>query len=428
MATRFYLPSTGAADVSPAYTHQATWNDSAGGDRLKCVTTKISSAMASKTVASAIAAGQRCLWRQYVSAPINAQTIAVGTIKGTVRVLESAINDNVDNISCKVIVVSRDGGTYRGAIWNLGEGVAVLEFATSLTNRRVADGDATLAVTAQQGDRIVIELGYRTSTTGTSISASGNFGDDSATDCADDQTGTAANNPFVELSGNITFEAPLLYLRNATPPEAPSAGEKSAVLPVGTTPNTGPPDYSLSLTIGASALYSGVNTSATTAHQDVYVRRFSSPRLAAQTIAAGQWAYGFNLYAANTAANAFTVLSLYVWRPSTQTVVGYIYDSDTTLGTEWTTSFLGDVATFNGSAVTTIGDDVLVLEAWAHAVQDDAVSRGIQVNFNGAVAVSQGTANDGSWLAPVQTLTWGDPFVAFTRYNRTPLLAPILAQ
>jgi hypothetical protein len=205
-ATRFYLPSTGAAAVSPAFTHQATWDAVDNVDRLRCVTTKISSSMTSKTEGKATTV-DRQLVRQYVSDPINAQTISAGTVKGTVRVLESAANDNLDNISVKIVVVSRDGSTLTGTILNLGEYVGVNEFATSLTNRRVADGDTTTSVTANQGDRIVIELGFRNSATGTSVSGDMNFGDNSATDLGDNETGTAADNPFVELSNTITFEA-----------------------------------------------------------------------------------------------------------------------------------------------------------------------------------------------------------------------------
>ncbi len=76
MPTRFYLPSTGAAAVSPSY---AAWADTGqAGSRLKAVTTKISSAMAGVYVAS-VAGGERTLIRQYVSDPIPAQTIT-GTV------------------------------------------------------------------------------------------------------------------------------------------------------------------------------------------------------------------------------------------------------------------------------------------------------------------------------------------------------------
>ena len=76
-----------------------------------------------------------------------------------------------------------------------------------MTARRIADGDATGAVTALAGDRIVVEIGFSNTTGGTSITGTLNFGDDSATDLGDNETDTAANNPFVEFSTEIIFEA-----------------------------------------------------------------------------------------------------------------------------------------------------------------------------------------------------------------------------
>jgi hypothetical protein len=211
MATRLYLPSSGAAAVNPPFTLQASWDQTGSADRLRMVTTKSATAMTSLTQASTITSNQRQLVRQYVSDPIAGQVLAVGTIKGTIRVAESATNDNINAVASKVLVVSNDGQTLRGAISNLSHTlVSVNEWATvavGLTNRRVADGDATSAVTSQEGDRIVIELGYSTTVGGSSISGNMNFGDDAASDCADDEAGTAANNPFVELSITVEFLA-----------------------------------------------------------------------------------------------------------------------------------------------------------------------------------------------------------------------------
>ena len=203
MATRFYLPSSGAAAVNPGF---AAWDETASADRIRCVTTKSSTAMVSKTVAKGTGA-TRALVRQYVSDPIEAQTIAAGTIKGQIRALESATNDNLDLVPICVKVYSNDGSTLRGTILALGDYVAVLEFGTALTNRKIADGDATSSVVASDGDRIVIELGHKNSTVGTSVSGDLNFGDNSATDLLENTTDTAANNPWVELSVTITFKA-----------------------------------------------------------------------------------------------------------------------------------------------------------------------------------------------------------------------------
>lgn len=207
--TRFYLPSSGAADVSPPFTLQSTWDDVDGADRLETVTTRINSAMTSKAEAKANTANTRALLRQYVSNPLGAQTIAsTTTVKGTIRVLESAANDNIDKVSLKLLVVSNDGQTLRCTLLAKGDYGPTNEWATALTNRRIADGDtisAACSVTA--GDRVVIEIGFNNTLAGTSITGTGNFGDNSASDLADNETGTAADNPFVELSQTLTFQA-----------------------------------------------------------------------------------------------------------------------------------------------------------------------------------------------------------------------------
>lgn len=220
MATRFYLPSTGAADVTPLT--PAGWSETTGFDILNCVTTRISSAMTNKQrVTGLTAAGTRCCLRQYISAPIAAQSIS-GTIKGTVRALESAANDNINVVSSHIWVSSYDGLINRGDLLVIGDYGPVAEFNTSLRAKRIADGDSVSTVVALGGDRIIIELGYGSTVGGTSISGSLNFGDDSATDLGDNETDTAANNPFVEFSQTLLFHAGFVKMENYYSVKVPS--------------------------------------------------------------------------------------------------------------------------------------------------------------------------------------------------------------
>ena len=77
-ATRFYFPNTGAAPLSPAF---GAWNSTtATVDRIALVSTKIGSTMTTKGPSSAGTNGQYMLMRQYVGAPLDAQTIS-GNIK-----------------------------------------------------------------------------------------------------------------------------------------------------------------------------------------------------------------------------------------------------------------------------------------------------------------------------------------------------------
>lgn len=159
-----------------------------------------------------------------------------------------------------------------------------------------------------------------------------------------------------------------LYLHNATPSNPPTTGEKSTALPAGTFQDGSSFAKALRSYKGSAAANRGQNALNQTTHQDCFLLRNTSEALAAQTFGSGTWTIGWGSKEASANANAFLVISLYVWRPSNSSVVGYIYDSDTALGAEWTTNANPDwqTATFAGSNVTCQKDDVLVLEIWAH--------------------------------------------------------------
>jgi len=96
-----------------------------------------------------------------------------------------------------------------------------------------------------------------------------------------------------------------------------------------------------------------------------------------------------------------------VWRPSTSSVVGFIYDSDTTLGVEWGTTEDGQVLSPTGSAVTVLAGDVLVISFWRHAAQGMAVAYTQTLYFDGATDVTDATTTDAaSYLETPQVLTF----------------------
>ena len=197
-ATRFYLPSTGAAAVSPAF--DAAWEETSDADRLAMVTTRISSAMTDKTVNSLLAA-QDALVRQYVSAGLAAQTINAD-VRIYARVSEALVTVNAfSRIVLKV--VSSDGSSVRGTLLAFGDYSTGAEWNTSLRNKSFADNDPPASVTTLDGDRLVLEIGFNHAAV--ISSAAINFGDDSATDLAEDETTTDANNPWLEIAQTITF-------------------------------------------------------------------------------------------------------------------------------------------------------------------------------------------------------------------------------
>lgn len=213
MATRFYLPSSGAADISPAF--DAAWDVTTNADRLAAVTTRISSAMTNKAgVGDASVAEQ--LLRQYISAPLEAQTIS-GTVKGVMRMASNVVNIGMGALAVRIAKCAGDGSgvtqilamTYSS---ESGSAAPPGTEGTTLENRRIETGangfTPSLTSTAvDAGDRLIIELGYKDNTTNTGRHCIISFGDDSATDLPEDETTTTADNPWVEFSMDIAFLA-----------------------------------------------------------------------------------------------------------------------------------------------------------------------------------------------------------------------------
>jgi len=219
--TRFYFPSSGAAAVNPKYglnSGGVFWNDTASSDgRYKMVTSKISSSMvAHQDTTLAGAAAEFILFSQYVSDPLEWQMIS-GTFKGQIRARESNAAANA-TLCINIYIVSSTGSTFLGNIIDGPDGAPdatttppeFFSSATVWTNRRFANiaEESLMTVTnviVQQGDRIVVEFGFREVTTNATRAIDIIVGDNSASDLAENQTTTAANNPWLEFSQTLTF-------------------------------------------------------------------------------------------------------------------------------------------------------------------------------------------------------------------------------
>lgn len=217
MATRFYFPSTGTADVSPAF--DAEWNDSSSVTRRPLNRTKGTSAFleVSDTETSALNTWD-ILLGQFVSAPLQAQTLT-GTFSCVIRARESAAGVNARS-QMVVKVVSNDGATVRGTLFpadttttNVNEWV-VTTTATAVRNAFFPKGTASQAFTSlaiQAGDRLVVEVGARTVNTATTagFTAAMRFGEAAASDLTADETGVVEGNPWIEFSSTLLFQADL---------------------------------------------------------------------------------------------------------------------------------------------------------------------------------------------------------------------------
>lgn len=215
MSTRFYFQNTVAppAHIAPGF--DSTWTAGAGStDRRMCWTWKTGTAMATKNPVGTAANPEFICNRQYISEPLQTQTIS-GTIKGQIRCIESAIGKNA-TVAIGIRVLAEDGsirGTLLSPAASDNTAATPPEMATSLTNRSFNDSAESASISlssldVKTGDRLIIEVGYRDAGTSTTQTAGSSFGDNSATDLPEDNTTTAANNPWVEFSQTLVFLLP----------------------------------------------------------------------------------------------------------------------------------------------------------------------------------------------------------------------------
>jgi hypothetical protein len=208
MATRVYLPSSGAAPVTPS-----TWNFA---NQINPLTfagslTKTSSTMTTKTEATGTTSPTARAMLRYVIGPLEAQTIA-GTVSGQIRGVESNAGANASPaLAVKII---QPGGADRATLLaqTAGDSAAVgVEFVSgaTLTNARFLSStevNPTLtSQSAQRGDYLVIEIGFRSATT-TSRNISLRYGDTGGTDLTAGNTAETTDLvPWIEFSQTLRF-------------------------------------------------------------------------------------------------------------------------------------------------------------------------------------------------------------------------------
>ncbi len=191
----------------------------------------------------------------------------------------------------------------------------------------------------------------------------------------------------------------------------PSA-EQSASFPWGTNVTTyvnGPRYLALApaaVTPVVTALV-GWNSLAQTARQSAFIGHLHY-RLGAQTIPAGTWSFAAAVTESNAAANSFYGLSIYVWRPSTSSVVGTIYDSQVQVGTEWPATTLSSLGSVSGASVTTQNGDTLIVEFWQTSTQAMGTAYLQQWRFDASSANTDFSANGqnglNAWIDAPETL------------------------
>lgn len=222
MATRFYFYPDYAGAAQPSV---ATWgalgtavNVAAGNNRANvCATRKHfrANVVRGQNYNNALA-GINYLMFQYVSPPIAAITIA-GTVKGQVLARQSTANANVCT-QFRIYVVSNDGATVRGVLLDFDNSALTNEFPivpAQIQNRKIprgytGSGTAMSPVNALTGDRIVIDVGFRTTPPDNgAYTVDMYMGAPTINDLPEDETTNDASgqnfNSWVEISDTLVF-------------------------------------------------------------------------------------------------------------------------------------------------------------------------------------------------------------------------------
>lgn len=183
------------------------------------------------------------------------------------------------------------------------------------------------------------------------------------------------------------------YFRNTQTNTHPTSGEKSTTEPVAaSTFGLTPTDRDLSATKGASGTTQVTACNNTASAQNGCLGRWSSVPLAAGTYGSGTWTLAIQSIESNAGADAkFVLASIYFWRPSNNTVVGFVSDSNTQVGVEFgnnTTARYGQVLSITGANVTISNGDLLVIEVWTGFTQAMGTAANLTVCYDGTTDVT----------------------------------------
>lgn len=207
MATRFYFAYGEATALDLGGVVGAQWEQDKTTNTKELWNNKSSSSIGVSTEADFIPVGTGtnpndvCV-AQFMSEPLDAQTIS-GSITGCIRVDESNLGANARSQVGVYVVDS--GGSLVATLYNGETGGHSNEFPLGPTGRAFPRSSQALSSYAcAAGDRLVVEIGARLSTTNTTYGIGFWLGVDSSAGDAIDGDNTALN-PWIEFTDDITF-------------------------------------------------------------------------------------------------------------------------------------------------------------------------------------------------------------------------------
>ena len=178
------------------------------------------------------------------------------------------------------------------------------------------------------------------------------------------------------------------------------------------------PDFAtlrqMSPTIGAGQVTASATSLAQTTQQGLLVRGFASRPLAAgSTVGLGSVRWNLAALEANAAANwNANSVGLYVWRPSTGLVVGFMNPSAAGIEPGTSEGAIDSSQDLTSVAVSALAGDIICAEFLANATQSMAAAYNLSFFYDGTVeTLTTGTAvsDHASFLELPENLTFTTP-------------------
>lgn len=205
MSTRFYLPSSGSPPVSPAF--GSIWEQTSEAVRRplqrKATMSAITPMADSTSITVPITTTQDILCAQFVSEGLEPQIILgqdFDTVRAVVKCVEAGVGANcVLSLYCRV--VSDDGLTER----NFTTENDSTEFDTTASTRTIDAVVAGSLISVVRGDRLVVEIGARTTVPLLALSYTLRFGTEGGSDFALTEGLTTDLNPYIDFPKELIF-------------------------------------------------------------------------------------------------------------------------------------------------------------------------------------------------------------------------------
>lgn len=205
MATRFFFSNSASSPQSVGF--DSAWTTTNSVTKVGLVTSKdVNDLMVTGITQGWAAPNSMELDRQYISPQVDSQFIN-GTLQCYIQCREFATTDNVvTRFAARVITGS---GTTRGTLMAAGKWGSDVELVNNATLRTAAvcSQSNMTSVTAGQGDRIVIEIGF-SDLAGTTPQGAYRWGASSLTEAAVNETTTTSAVGWAEFSQNLVYFTP----------------------------------------------------------------------------------------------------------------------------------------------------------------------------------------------------------------------------